>query len=93
MIKDTLFYTATMAKVYADQGELGKACEIYRYILEQEPDRMDVADALSEIEKKLPEKRKALVNLISIWTELFLKYNNLEKLKKFRIKADIKNEK
>ena len=83
MTEDTVFYTVTMAKVYANQGELRKACEIYRYILEQEPDRMDVADALLEIEKKLPEKRReALVNLISIWVKLLLKYNDLEKLKK-----------
>ena len=83
MTEDTVFYTVTMARVYANQGELRKACEIYRYILEQEPDRMDVADALLEIEKKLPEKRReALVNLISIWVELLLKYNDLEKLKK-----------
>jgi len=83
MTEDTVFYTVTMAKVYANQGELRKACEIYRYILEQEPDRMDVADALLEIEKKLPEKRReALVNLISTWVKLLLKYNDLEKLKK-----------
>ena len=83
MTEDTVFYTVTMARVYANQGELRKACEIYRYILEQEPDRMDVADALLEIEKKLPEKRReALVNLISTWVKLLLKYNDLEKLKK-----------
>ena len=83
MTEDTVFYTVTMAKVYANQGELRKACEIYRYILDQKPDRMDVADALLEIEKKLPEKRReALVNLISTWVKLLLKYNDLEKLKK-----------
>ncbi len=83
MTEDTVFYTVTMARVYANQGELKKACEIYRYILDQEPDRMDIADALLEVEKKLSEKRKdALVPLISRWIELLLKYNNLEKLKK-----------
>ena len=83
MAEDTIFYTVTMARVYADQGELKKACEIYRYILEQEPDRMDIADALLEIEKKLSKKRKdALAPLISKWIGLLLKYNNLEKLKK-----------
>ena len=56
MTQNDLFYTRTMAKVYIDQGNLLKAAEIYRYLLESEPERTDLKDELSEIEKKLNEK-------------------------------------
>ncbi|MBC8200043.1 MAG: hypothetical protein ISS67_01540 [Desulfobacterales bacterium] len=79
------FYTKTMAKVYADQGYLSKAAEIYRLLLKQEPDRKDLIDELSKIEKKLSEKTpNDPVLLLSKWIDLELKYNNLKKLKNIR---------
>jgi hypothetical protein len=79
--KDDVFYTRTMAKVYADQGNLLKAAEIYRYLLEGEPERPDLRDALSEIEKKLNETSPDdLVKLFSRWIDLLIKYHNVEKL-------------
>jgi hypothetical protein len=35
-MKDDVFYTRTMAKVYAGQGNLGKAAEIYNYLLKKD---------------------------------------------------------
>ncbi len=85
MNNDKVFYTKTMAKIYADQGNLGKAAEIYRYLLEREPGRQDLIDALSEIEKKLFEKDPDdLVKLFSKWVDLLLEHYGLHKLKRLR---------
>ena len=85
MSKDDVFYTRTMAKVYADQGNLLKAAEIYRYLLECEPERQDLMDALSEIERKLSEKLPDdLIKLFDRWIDLELKYHNLQKLVRFK---------
>jgi hypothetical protein len=85
MSKDDLFYTRTMAKVYIDQGNLLKAAEIYRYLLESEPERRDLKDELSEIEKKLNEKSPDdLTRLFSRWMDLLLKYHNVQKLLRFK---------
>ena len=90
MADDSDFYTATMAKVYAEQGYLEKATKIYRYLLKHEPDRQDLIDALSEVEKKVFEKREKsgeeLVVLFDKWIDLLLRYNRLQKLKKFQSK-------
>jgi hypothetical protein len=82
---DDVFYTRTMAKVYADQGNLLKAAKIYRYLLESEPGRPDLRDELSEIEKKLNETSPDdLVKLFGRWLDLLLKYHNVQKLTRFR---------
>jgi len=74
-----------MAKVYIDQGNLLKAAEIYRYLLESEPERRDLKDALSEVERKLNEKSPDdLIKLFNRWMDLLLKYNNVQKLMRFR---------
>jgi hypothetical protein len=74
-----------MAKVYIDQGNLLKAAEIYRYLLESEPERRDLKDALFEIERKLNEKSPDdLIKLFNRWMDLLLKYHNMQKLKRFR---------
>ena len=81
MTQNDIFYTRTMAKVYADQGNLLKAAKIYRYLLESEPGRPDLRDELSEIEKKLNETSPDdLVKLCSWWIDLLIKYHNVEKL-------------
>ncbi len=85
MNKDDVFNTRTMAKVYADQGNLLKAAEIYRYLLEREPERRDLMDALSEIEEKLNEKSPdELIKLFNLWVDLLLKHHNVQKLVKFK---------
>jgi len=85
MMKNDVFYTRTMAKVYADQGNLGKAAEIYNYLLKQEPGRQDLIDALSEIENGGFDKdRENLLMLFSEWIDLLLKFNGIQKLKKLQ---------
>ena len=74
-----------MAKVHADQGNLLKAAEIYRYLLECEPERRDLKDALSEIEGKLNEKSPDdLIKLFNRWMDLLLTYHSVQKLLKFK---------
>ena len=88
MEKETDFYTATMARVYADQGYWDKAAEIYRHLLQLEPERSDYLDALAEAEKKIISSgRKPLEDLAPLfqqWFDLMLKYKNLQKLHKLK---------
>ncbi|MGD8962411.1 MAG: tetratricopeptide repeat protein [Desulfobacterales bacterium] len=85
MEKETDFYTATMAKVYSEQGHWDKAAEIYRHLLAQEPERDDYLQALAEVEKKATQKRqKSLEDLDGLfhqWFDLMFKYKNLLKLR------------
>ena len=81
MTQNDVFYTRTMAKVYADQGNLLKAAEIYRYLLESEPEEPDLKDALSEVERKLNEKSPDdLTRLFNRWIDLLLTHHNIQKL-------------
>jgi len=85
MTTDEVFYTKTMAKIHVDQGNLVKAVEIYEYLLKKTPDRQDLIDALSEIEKKLMERDpNDLLSLFRRWAQLSLKYNRMKKIKKLR---------
>jgi hypothetical protein len=93
-MKDTDFYTSTMAGVYAQQGHFERAAEIYRFLLEREPNRKDIADALAEIEKQL-EKGGAKTDLdlfpmFRKWVLLLLEYSRIQKLK--RCKHDLTTE-
>jgi hypothetical protein len=85
LIENDVFYTRTMAKVYADQGNLKKAAEIYKYLLSHEPGRRDLIEALSEIEKqrrdRLPDEMTELFNQ---WIDLLLLHHNLQKLTRFK---------
>lgn len=86
MEKETEFYTATMAKVYSEQGHWEKAADIYRHLLEQEPGRDDYLAALSRAERKAKQDRDdSLENLAALfhqWFDLMLTYKNLQKLRK-----------
>ena len=85
MNKDDVFYTKTMAKVYADQGQLEKAVEIYRYLLKKEPDRQDLIDAIAEIDIKCFGKDPGrLGDLLSVWLDLLLRHGRLQQLKKLK---------
>jgi len=88
MIKDPEFYTVTMARVYEDQGLWDKAADIYRYLLKQEPERQDLAQALDEVERKMRDaarkKPNDLIPLFQEWINLQLKYSRLQKLRRFK---------
>jgi hypothetical protein len=83
MAVNATFYTATMAKIYAKQGELAKAAKIYRYLIKQDPDRQDLVEALLDIEKRISgQSMMDLIPLFSRWLDLALTYNTIKKLRK-----------
>jgi hypothetical protein len=88
MQNETDFYTATMARVYAEQGHWDKSAEIYRYLLKQEPERVDYLEALAQAEQNIilspPKPRKDLSSLFHQWLDLMLKYKTLQKLRKLK---------
>ena len=88
MENETDFYTATMAKVYADQGHWDKAAEIYRYLLKLEPERDDYLGALAEAKRQIQRSGQApsedLASLFHQWFDLMLKYKNLQKLRRLK---------
>ena len=85
MAADLDFQTATMAKVFADQGHYEKAAHIYRNLLKREPQRQDLADALCEVEERISEADKSsnenLAVLLGEWVELVFKYKQLRFLR------------
>ena len=52
----SILYTATMAKLYADQGYWRKAADIYRHLVHQNPYRQDFKDALASAEAQIEAK-------------------------------------
>ena len=85
MNNDKVFYTKTMAKVHADQGNLEKAAEIYKYLIKKDPGRQDLMDALADIEKKRFEKDPSgLGDLFSTWIDLLFVQEQVRKLKKLK---------
>jgi YesN/AraC family two-component response regulator len=87
-MNETAFNTATMAKVYAEQGYFEKSAEIYRHLLKLEPHRQELKAALLEVEQKLKEEKKThsrdLTPLFEKWFDLLLRRRNLQKLKKLQ---------
>jgi len=87
-MNETAFYTATMAKVYADQGYFEKSAEIYRHLLKLEPHRQELKAALLEVEQKIKAETKMhprnLTPLFEKWLDLLLRSRNLQKLKKLQ---------
>jgi hypothetical protein len=90
MNQEVDIYTETMAKVYADQGHWARAFEIYRHLVQTEPQRQDLIDALEHARQKMkvqPDSRLLkLVPLFREWIELLLQQEKIEKLKKLRDK-------
>ena len=80
--------TVTMAGIYADQGHYEKAADIYKFLLEKDPDRQDLADALARIrQKQIQEKHgngKDLAQLLDEWFTLLLRYHQLQQLKEMK---------
>lgn len=90
MNNDVDIYTETMAKVYADQGHWAKAVEIYRHLVQLEPERQDLSVALELARQKMIENpvttAEELVPLFRKWIELLLRQEKLVRLKKLRRK-------
>ena len=63
-----------MAKLYADQGYLRKAAEIYRHLIHRNPERHDLTEALAQVERQIGHgpapNRKDVELLLREWIEM-----------------------
>jgi len=88
MTPDSDFKTATMARVYSNQGHYEKAAEIYKHLLKSEPERQDLARALAGVERKLHDKTKQgnedLATMFSTWIDFMLRYKRMRYLRKIK---------
>jgi hypothetical protein len=77
------YYTVTMADLYAKQGYLRKAAQIYSHLMEQEPHREDLRLALEKIEREIETQavpsRKELGLLLREWENLINKRKELKR--------------
>jgi hypothetical protein len=74
MVDPVTLYTPTMADLYARQGYLRKAAEIYRHLLAGEPRQELYLAALRRIEEKIAVQeapsRKEIGLLLREWVEM-----------------------
>jgi tetratricopeptide (TPR) repeat protein len=85
---DKTFYTATMARVYTDQGRYDEAARIYRYLLEQSPDRSDLQQALQAVLSLMPDvpvQWEGVSALLERWILLILRRNALRRCQQIKI--------
>jgi len=84
MTEDKPFYTVTMARVYAEQGNLEEAKRVYRYLLEKEPGHRDLVEALEDLEARGRNTQiEDLLPLFRQWMDLVFRYNRMKKLNSF----------
>ena len=73
--------TATMAKIFVQQGHYEKAIDIYRHLLKKEPGRRDLAAALAHAEEKRDLKATSAprdwTDVLSEYIQLLLYYRQL----------------
>jgi tetratricopeptide (TPR) repeat protein len=73
--------TATMAKIFVQQGHYDKAIEIYRHLLKEEPGRRDLAEALAHTEEMRNERAanapRNMADVLSEYIRLLLNYRQL----------------
>ena len=68
---EPIFYTATMGRIYLDQGRLDQAEAVYRHLLEKTPDSADFQEALDEIARRRGRDASGrLADLVGRWIEL-----------------------
>jgi hypothetical protein len=88
MEKDIHHGTVTLARLFAAQGHWDKAVGIYRSLLQQEPDRIDLAQALADAEEQSAASGQTaprdLVPLFRRWIDLLFKYDRLRRLKRLK---------
>ncbi len=88
--EDKTYFTVTMARVYANQGKYEAAARIYRYLLDQTPDRVDLRQALDAVSSQASEAPRPwhdVAGLIEQWVRLTLRQNALRRLQQIRIQS------
>jgi hypothetical protein len=87
--------TVTMARIYAQQGHIRRAVEIYRYLVEAHPDRNDLREELTELETRMVAgegTQKNLEKLLVEWVRLLSAYRQLQILKEIKQKFVVHRE-
>jgi len=83
MSQSKRFFTPTMARLYADQGYLRKAVQIYRYLVQQAPDRGDLRQDLAVVEERIRQQThpstKELGLLMREWADLIRTQQELKR--------------
>jgi hypothetical protein len=86
MTDDRQHDTLTMARLLGEQGHWQRAAEICRRLLQTQPGREDVAEALAEAERRAqessPKTAAELVPLFQEWIDLLFKYKRLRQLRR-----------
>ena len=81
MTRDDPFYTVTMARIHVQQGNLDQARRIYRHLLEKEPGRPDLVQALEALSSGSGTRLEDLAPLLRQWRELAQRYRSIQKIK------------
>ena len=72
-----------MARLYAEQGYLRKAAQIYRFLAQKEPERADLRRELAAVEEKIRQQThpstKELGLLMRDWADLIRKQQELKR--------------
>ena len=80
--------TATMAKIFAQQGHYDEAIEIYQYLLSKDPDQEDLADALARTvekrDKELATGPRDILWILSNYVGLLLNFRQFLDLQDFQ---------
>jgi len=86
MTDDRQHYTLTMARLLSEQGHWQRAAEICRHLLQTQPGREDVAQALAEVESRVqessPKTAEELVPLFQEWIDLLFTCKRLRQLRR-----------
>ncbi|MDA8138734.1 MAG: hypothetical protein M0036_08770 [Desulfobacteraceae bacterium] len=76
-------YTASMAKLFAEQGYLRKAAWIYRHLLAQDPQRAELREALAQVERQIETQpaptRKETELILREWKDLMKRQRDRER--------------
>jgi hypothetical protein len=88
MHDDPLFYTPSMARIHADQGNHRKAAEIYRYLAARDPGNTELARRLTEAEEQAGRQRAVhLGRRLAVWFDLAAALRTLRSLRQQRVEA------
>ncbi len=83
MTENKPFYTVTMARVHAQQGNLEEARRIYRYLIGKTSGRPDLVEALEALEDRDGQRTMDdLRPLLREWLDLIFRYNKRQKIRK-----------
>jgi hypothetical protein len=94
MKNNPLFFTASMAKLCADQGYVEQSLAIYQYLLKSDPENQALREAMAGVEARSAaaagapssgeEKPEGLEPMIQKWVSLLVEHDLKSKFDKIR---------